>query len=945
MTQTLMATVDRFIRWITAYTLHDKPIAAYLLAVLFVLIALGVRLAIAPIEAGVQYITFFPVVTLAAVVGGWRPGMLATFIGMLLASWIFTPPYWGVNVESLPNSLWSNLVFLLDGFIVSFSIDAMHHYRKQYQTELAESQVSENNLQALMAQREADFVTLQKSEAIIQSTDDAIFSTSLDGIIESWNPGAENVFGYTAQEIIGKSILMLIPAERTQEEADILSRIARGGHIEYFETVRRRKDGRLANLSVSMSPILNGERQVIGVSKIARDVTDQHAAAEELRKSNERINSIINTMVDGLISIDERGIMETFNPAAERIFGYAAAEVIGKNVSMLMPEPYHSQHDAYLSRYLATGEAHILGVGQSGGREVAGQRKDGSTFPMALAVSEMRLGERRYFTGIVHDISIRKHAEELQREAKERAEQTSRVKAAFLASMSHEIRTPLGGMLGMLELLSMSHLDAEQATTLETARASGRGLLRIVNDILDWSKIEEGKLEIVPIPAALGPLLQDVVNTYSYAPSAKSLTMWQHVDSRLAPAYLVDQLRLSQVLNNFVSNAFKFTEQGEIELRAELLETQAAGDLIRFSVKDTGIGISKEDQKTLFQNYSQASADTARLYGGTGLGLAICRRLAEMMGGELGLVSEPGRGSVFSITLTLQRTDLSVEMPVPRLADAAQRGIQPLFTNDMDAPLVLVVDDHPTNRELLARQIKMLGLRAKTAENGRVGFSLWRDGRFAMVITDCHMPDMDGYEMTRSIRKIEALEGRPHIPVIAWTANALSEEQERIEKAGMDELLVKPVNLRELRRMLTKWLMPHGHGQEDTGEDAGEDAGAELNSSGLNPAEQTPSPIDYSVLDTVMTDKAEQKTLLRNFIEYIRTDRSKLGDLLAQDDRAAVQSAAHRMKGSCRMVGAMHLGDACGTIEQAARQGDMDTALATAAALDAAIHEVEKFIG
>ena len=940
MTQAPIATVDRFIQWTTAHTLHDKPLAAYLLAVVFMLIALAIRLAIAPIEAGLQFVTFFPAVTLAAVAGGWRPGLLATLIGMWLATWIFTPPYWVIDLESLTNSLWSNLVFLLDGCVVSFSIDAMHRYRKQYQAELTESQLSENNLQALMAQREADFVALQKFEAIIRSTDDAIISTSFDGIIESWNPGAEKIFGYTAQDAIGKSMLMLIPAERTQEEAGIFSRIARGGHIEHFEAVRRRKDGRLAYLSISVSPILNGERQVIGVSEIARDMTEQHAAAEELRKSNERINSIINTMVDGLISIDERGMMETFNPAAERIFGYAAAEVTGKNVNMLMPEPYRSQHDAYLSRYLATGEPHILGAGQSGGREVTGQRKDGSTFPMALAVSEMLLGERRYFTGIVHDISVRKHADDLQREAKERAEQASRIKAAFLASMSHEIRTPLGGMLGMLELLSMSHLDAEQTATLETAWASGRGLLRIVNDILDWSKIEESKLEITPMPTALEPLLQDVANTYSYAPSAKSLIMRQHVDSRLATAYLVDQLRLSQVLNNFVSNAFKFTEQGEIELRAELLESQAAGDLIRFSVKDTGIGISKEDQKNLFQNYSQASADTARLYGGTGLGLAICRRLAEMMGGELGLLSEPGRGSVFSITLTLPRSDSIVEMPVPRHSDVAQRGIQPLFTDGMDAPLVLVVDDHPTNRELLARQIKMLGLSAQTAENGRAGVSLWRDGRFAMVITDCHMPDMDGYEMTKSIRKIEATEGRARIPVIAWTANALSEEQERIEKAGMDELLVKPVNLRELRRMLSKWLMPHGHSRENIGEDAG----AELSRPGFNPSSQTPSPIDYSVLDTVMTDKSEQKTLLHNFINYIRTDRIKLGDVLAQNDRAAVQSAAHRMKGSCRMVGAARLGDACDTIEQSARQGNLDAAHATVAALDAAIHELETFI-
>jgi len=405
-------------------------------------------------------------------------------------------------------------------------------------------------------------------------------------------------------------------------------------------------------------------------------------------------------------------------------------------------------------------------------------------------------------------------------------------------------------------------------------------------------------------------LLQEIVNTYSHIASSKNLLLWQHSDSRLSAAHIVDPLRLSQVLNNFVSNAIKFTPRGEIELRAEYLESLESGERIRFSVKDTGIGIPREIQESVFKRYQQASADTARQYGGTGLGLAICRRLADLLDGRIELSSEQGRGSSFSMTVVLPISAAPGESIPTLFPLEQQRAVRPLLGNGEDAPLVLAVDDHPTNRDLLARQIGLLGLRAETAEDGNAALLKWREGRFALVITDCHMPEMDGYALTRAIRQIEADKRLPRTPVIAWTANALPGELEHCHAAGMDELLVTPTDLTLLKKTLAKWL----------------------SLSDANPApsiaSDTQGPVDYAELGKIVPDKAEQLKVLQDFQLHIQTDLAKLVGMLDGSDLVNAECTAHRMKGSCRMVGAIRMAGACAAIEQAGRDGKMGEAQA-----------------
>ena len=804
----------------------------------------------------------------------------------------------------------------------------------------------------------------------------------------------------------------------------------------------------LALATVMLTVLYRGIYRGLGARAQTRDA---------LRASEEYKRAILDTVVDGVITIDGRGNIETLNPAAERIFGFAAAEVVGRNVKMLMPEPYHSQHDAYLEHYRATGEARVIGIG----REVMGRRKDGSTFPLDLAVSEMTLGGERHYTGSVrditgrkeaeqalkleterldlalrsagmamwdsdlstdrvslderwakitggepgacvitasdllklvpaqhrdrllaaaaditsgranryrvehqvrtssgewrwiesqgevvdrdaqgralrmiglnHDITERKQAEQYLVAARDEAQRANATKDTFLATMSHEIRTPLNGLLGMLELLGLSRLDVDQRETLEIARDSGRGLVHIIDDVLDHAKIEAGKLDIRVEPVSIAQLLRRVLNTYRAVASANDLTLKQTVDPRISPSLLADPLRVSQILNNLVSNALKFTNEGRVEVRAELLGRAGGADTVRLSVKDTGIGMAPEVQQRLFQPFEQAGAATAGLYGGTGLGLSISRRLAEMMGGAIEVKSAPGEGTTMSVTLTLP---ISNAAPAERESEATPAGApMPAAAAPGAGPLVLAVDDHPTNRALLARQIAALGLRVQTAADGREALALWQTGGYALVVTDCNMPQMDGYAFSRAIREIEAKEGRPRTPIIAWTANVLPGVAAQCHAAGMDAVLTKPAELAVLKKALSKWLPSAAMST------AGPDDGADADSSATRIA-----PIVLAELDKIAATAAERAEILLDFMTQTRSDLAGLRAALTMQDFPDCTRIAHRMKGSSRMVGARDLAAACETMERAARQGSPEDAGAAKAAMDQALERLEAHV-
>lgn len=363
----------------------------------------------------------------------------------------------------------------------------------------------------------------------------------------------------------------------------------------------------------------------------------------ELRASEERARAIVDNATDGVIVIDDKGVIQSFSPAAERIFQYTANEVVGQNVSVLMPDPYRLEHDGYLANYLQGAEPKVLGRT----REMEGLRKDGEVFPIDLSVGKAELDEGVIFAGVVRDISPRKVIERELIEAKDTAEQASAAKASFLATMSHEIRTPMNAVITLADILNETQLTPDQSDMARTIRQSSRALLAIIDDILDFSKIEAGRLIIEHMPFHLMEPVWNVADVIVPRAEAKELLLTVDIEPGLPEQVIGDPTRLQQILMNLAGNAVKFTASGQVAIRVAIVDRGDAQCRIRFEVVDTGIGISQEQISLLFQPFSQAESSTTRRFGGTGLGLAICHQLVSMMDGEIGIETKEGEGSTF----------------------------------------------------------------------------------------------------------------------------------------------------------------------------------------------------------------------------------------------------------------------------------------------------------
>jgi len=620
------------------------------------------------------------------------------------------------------------------------------------------------------------------------------------------------------------------------------------------------------------------------------------AMVTELTISESRVLALTATAIDGVISISAEGTILHVNEATERLFGWSAGEMVGRNVAMLMPEPYRSEHDGYLGHYLETGEAHIIGAA----REVMARRKDGSTFPIRLAVGHARLPEGNMFVGYITDITERRLLEQDLRDAKTRAEQAAAARTAFLANMSHEIRTPMNSILGFAEVLLNSKPTSEQAHALGIMRNSARSLLRLLNEILDTAKLDRGAMELLNQPFDLRALAEEVIAAQTTAADKKGLRLSLDYAPDLPTRFLGDELRIRQVLSNLLGNAVKFTEAGEVELGVS-----AEGGKVHILLRDTGIGIAADRLESIFDPFTQADVSLSRRYGGTGLGTTISKQLVELMRGRIWVESELGKGSCFHVLLPLTPTTIEA-------AEPAAAGQAP----SLPALRILYADDVPQNLELVRMMLEPLGHRLTLVESGEAALDASAEQPFDLILLDVRMPGLSGLDTATRIRQRERGRAEAAVPIIALSASVLEEDRQQAMRAGMDGFIAKPIErpllLHEIARVL---------------------GGDALQTVLPEPVRRRPVFDRAGALLRWDDDWVVLADMLELFFHQHRDAPVRLDQLIAAGERAEAMELAHKVKGVAGNLGLSDLFGALAALEAMLAQpaADPDDALETAA--------------
>ncbi|WP_454726829.1 MULTISPECIES: MHYT domain-containing protein [Cupriavidus] len=603
-------------------------------------------------------------------------------------------------------------------------------------------------------------------------------------------------------------------------------------------------------------------------------------------ESESRIRAIVDTAVDGIITIDSRGIIQAFNQSAERLFGWQAHEVIGSNIKMLMPEPDQSRHDEYLDNYLVSGVPKIIGSG----REVEGLHKDGSLIPIRLAVGRVELPGAPLFVGFVTNIAERRNLEKSLRKAAERAEQAASAKSTFLANMSHEIRTPMNAIIGFTELLLTGELTPLQRSHLTTIRQSSRSLLGLLNDILDTTRLEKGALELETIDFSLKEVTEHILASLRLSAQAKNLTLTMVYPAQMETYFKGDPLRIQQVLTNLIGNAIKFTERGTVSV--EFLHENG---LVHIRVRDTGIGMSEQQLQTIFDPFSQADASISRRFGGSGLGTTIARQLVELMAGSIYADSVPGQGSVFHVLLPLRRG----ARPGAQAADAGAVTLPQLD--------ILIADDVPQNLELLTLMLTGRGHKVTAAGDGDQVVGLALGHRFDLVLMDMHMPGLDGLSATRRIRRHEQATHITPTPIIALTASVMDSDRRAAREAGMNGFAAKPLDPPKLLAEIARAL-----GLDASPPSAGPDR---------QNADERPHLIDWTLGVSLWGSKARLAQALRTFLAEAAA-RHPLPDEHAPDiDWDATMFSLHGIRGAAGNLALPRVIELASTLEDKIRGG------------------------
>lgn len=937
------------------------------------------------------------------------------------------------------------------------------------------------NLLGLVAPRLAAEIEAElesdRFRALFDSSPSAVFQLEADGTIAFTSESTETILGYAPGTLTGRPLLALI-ADKDRERAAshymglLPSRWLSGSSPKPLEVHVLRSDEVVVECSLRV--VLIGapgrESLVAHVEDISQRKALEQAQNTSRRELEERVKertadlervmekldqqageleAVLHHMVDAVVRIDGRGVMQAVNPATWRLFGYTEAELVGNNVSMLMHEPVRSSHDRYLADYQRTGHAAIIG----NGRDVLGKRKDGSTLYLELTVSEHLINGERQFTGILRDVHERKQLMDRLRESAHTAEIANRAKSDFLATMSHELRTPLNGVVSMAALLTKTTSSDEQTDLCQIIDESAHHLLEIIDEVLDFLKAEEGKLQIEIDDLNAGDVVRSVCNTMEAQAWAKGVELTLFIEPGAPLLCRGDAARLRQVLLNLIGNAIKFSSGSDRRGKVHVSVTASAGapwgNSLQIAVTDNGIGIPEDMVPHLFKPFTQADMSTTRRFGGTGLGLSISKKLIDLMHGSISVASTVGAGTEFLVLLPLATPTLSdhtepsqdnesllkgvicpvfvcgilpglgedlraylahagaaamrvreiAEAPailrrlmaprwvavvdgassellpklramsgsngdgagrfilvgrgerhlprqiavdaievngcnldsaaligavaklaagetlppdgVPHIAPPPRSQPQLFDQHNLAGAAILVAEDNPTNQLVIRKQFAQFGLNPQIVANGSEALACIQRGGYDLVLTDLHMPKMDGYELARSVRQFEATHTVTRTPIVALTANALRDVTDRCAEAGMDGYLTKPVALDQLYATVCKWVARH-----EVPEPPAE--------RGASAAASTKPVLDLGVLRSMIgEDQDDMDEVLADFWENALDAAERLRAALAQSQVADVGDVAHRLKSSARWVGALRLGDVLEMMEEAASLGQI----------------------
>ena len=631
-------------------------------------------------------------------------------------------------------------------------------------------------------------------------------------------------------------------------------------------------------------------------SKLLRGKAEQY---DEVAQKNSLLEQVITYAGDGIVvtEANKDAKIVYVNDALCKMSGYSSDELVG-----LSPRIFQGENT---DRNTLNRIGRCLEAGQPFKGELVNYSKNGRAYWIDISIMPIyeRDGRISHFAAIERDITMRKSFETELVRSKEMAMAANEAKGDFLANMSHELRTPMNGVIGMAGLLKDMHLSEEQRDVVNMIRSSGESLLMLLNDILDFSKIEAGELTLEETPFDLNSCLHQTIRLLEPMVKEKPVKL-SYSYSPTAPNYVIgDQARIRQIITNLIGNAIKFTGEGYIKLDVSSRRISDRRSELHFRIDDTGIGIPPDKLEHIFEKFTQADASTSRKYGGTGLGLAICTRLVEQMQGMIGVDSVQGQGSSFWFSVPFETLSAEAISQMEREKEAARQNREQNASGGFGKARVLVIDDHPINLVFAKKLLEKFGVgTVDTVDNGAGALDMMVEGRYDLVLTDCQMPEMDGYEVAREIRNRER-DGKKSIPIVAMTANAMVGDREKCLDAGMDDYISKPVNEGRLLEVLSTWLK-HKMGE-------GPQASAPIQNTVIESNEMADdAPVDMEHLRMMIGDDPDdQAEIIAMFIDLTAESLQLLTE--QYEDAEEWKKTAHKMKGSAANFGANQLMELC----------------------------------